>query len=35
MAALESMLDPNLDGIMAAAMEEYQRGETIPLDSVF
>lgn len=34
MAALESMLDPELDGLMAAAMEEHQRGETVPLDSI-
>jgi hypothetical protein len=34
MVALESMLDPNLDGLMAAAMEEHQRGETVPLDSI-
>jgi hypothetical protein len=34
MAALESMLDPEIDGLMAAAMEEHQRGETIPLDSI-
>ena len=35
MVALESMLDPKLDGIMAAAMEEHRRGETVPLDSIF
>ncbi|MGD0871068.1 MAG: hypothetical protein ABSB88_16050 [Bryobacteraceae bacterium] len=34
MVALESMLDPQLDGLMAAAMEEHQRGETVPLDSI-
>jgi len=34
MVALESMLDPTLDGVMAAAMEEHRRGETVPLDSV-
>jgi hypothetical protein len=34
MVALESMLDPRLDGLMAAAMEERQRGETVPLDSI-
>jgi len=33
MVALESMLDPQLDDIMAAAREEHQRGETVPLDS--
>jgi hypothetical protein len=33
MVALESMLDPQLDDLMAAAMEEHQRGETVPLDS--
>jgi hypothetical protein len=34
MVALESMLDPRLDDLMAAAMEEHQRGETVPLDSI-
>jgi hypothetical protein len=34
MVALESMLDPQVDDIMAAALEEHQRGETVPLDSV-
>jgi hypothetical protein len=34
MVALESMLDPQLDGLMDAAMEEHQRGETIPLESI-
>jgi hypothetical protein len=34
MVALESMLDPQLDDLMAAAMEEHQRGETVPLDSI-
>jgi hypothetical protein len=34
MVALESMLDPQLDNLMAAAMEEHQRGETVPLDSI-
>jgi hypothetical protein len=34
MVALESMLDPQLDELMAAAMEEHQRGETVPLDSI-
>jgi hypothetical protein len=33
MVALESMLDPQLDDLMAAAMEEHQRGETVPLES--
>jgi hypothetical protein len=33
MVALESMMDPGLDELMAAAMEEHQRGETVPLDS--
>jgi hypothetical protein len=32
--AMESMLDPKLDGLMAAAMEGRQRGETVPLDSI-
>ena len=32
LVALESMLDPQLDGLMAAAMEEHRRGETVPLD---
>ena|SRR6266436_10381924 len=34
MVALESILDPQLDDIMAAALEEHKRGETIPLDTV-
>jgi hypothetical protein len=34
MVALESMLDPELDGPMADAMQEHQRGETVPLDSI-
>lgn len=34
MVALESMLDPHLDDVMAAALEEQQRGETVPLDSI-
>jgi hypothetical protein len=34
MVALESVLDPQLDGLMAAAMEEHQRGETVPLESI-
>jgi hypothetical protein len=34
MVALESMMDPKLDELMAAAMDEYQRGETVPLDSI-
>jgi hypothetical protein len=34
MVALESMLDPRLDEVMAAAMEEHQRGETVPLSSI-
>ena len=34
MVALESALDPKLDDLMAAAMEEHQRGETVPLDSI-
>jgi hypothetical protein len=34
MVALESMLDPQLDGLMGAALEEHQRGETVPLDSI-
>ena len=34
MVAMESMLDPKLDSLMAAAMEERQRGETVPLDSI-
>jgi hypothetical protein len=32
--ALESMLDPQLDNVMDAALEEHQRGETVPLDSI-
>jgi hypothetical protein len=34
MVALESMLDPQLDHLMAAALEEHRRGETVPLDSI-
>jgi hypothetical protein len=34
MVALESMLDPQLDDLIAEALEEHQRGETIPLDSI-
>jgi hypothetical protein len=35
MVALESMLDPQLDDLMAAAAEERQRGESVQLDSIF
>jgi hypothetical protein len=31
MVALESMLDPQLDDLMAEALEEHRRGETVPL----
>ena len=34
MVALESMLDPKLDDIMAKSMREYRRGETLPLESI-
>jgi hypothetical protein len=34
MVALESMLDPQLEQVTGAALEEHQRGETIPLDSI-
>ena len=34
MVALESMLDPQLDDLMNAAVEEHQRGETVPLESI-
>lgn len=34
MVALESALDPQLDGLMVAVMEEHQRGETVPLDAI-
>ncbi len=34
MVALESALDPKLNGLMAAATEEHQRGETFPLDAI-
>jgi len=34
MVALESMLDPQLDDLMGAALEEHRRGETVPLDSI-
>lgn len=33
MTALESILDPQLDEVMAAAMEEHRRSVSIPLDS--
>jgi len=32
--ALESMLDSQLDNLLAVALEEHQRGETVPLDPV-
>jgi len=32
--ALEAILDPHLDDIMAAAKGEYLRGETVSLDSI-
>jgi hypothetical protein len=34
MVALESMLDPQLDDLMGAALEEHRRGETVPPDSI-
>ena len=34
MVALGSMLDPQLDDLMGAALDEHQRGETVPLDSI-
>lgn len=34
MVALESTLDPQLDRRMGAALDEHQRGETVPLDSI-
>jgi hypothetical protein len=34
MVALEAMLDPELDDLMDAAMEERQQGETVPLESI-
>jgi hypothetical protein len=34
MVAVESMLDPQFDDIMAAALEEHRRGETFPLNSI-
>jgi hypothetical protein len=34
MVALESMMDPKLNEVMEAAMEEHRRGETVPLDSI-
>ena len=34
MAALESMLVSELDDLMATSMEEHQRGETVPIDSI-
>jgi hypothetical protein len=33
MVALESALDPQIDSLMAAAMEEHRRGETVSLES--
>jgi hypothetical protein len=32
--AMESMLDPQLDGLLAGATDEHRRGETVPLDSI-
>lgn len=34
MVALESMLDPRLDHVMAGALGEHRRGETVPLDTI-
>ena len=34
MVALEAMLDRRLGDLMGAALEEHQRGETVPLDSI-
>lgn len=34
MVALESMLDPQVDDLMTAALEEHRRGKTVPLDSI-
>jgi hypothetical protein len=34
MVALESMLDPRLDDVMASALEEHRRRETVPLDLI-
>jgi hypothetical protein len=34
MVALESMLDSRLDDLMAGALEEHQRAETVSLDSI-
>ncbi len=34
MVVLESMLDPEVDDLMRAALEEHQRGETVSLDSI-
>jgi hypothetical protein len=34
MVALEATLDPDLDGIMAGALQEHQRGRTVPLESL-
>jgi hypothetical protein len=34
MVALESMLDPHLDDMMADALEKHHRGETVPLNSI-
>ena len=34
LAAIESILDPQLDQLMDGAMAEHKRGETVPLDSI-
>jgi hypothetical protein len=34
MVAMEAMLDPQLDDLMGAALEEHRRGETVSLDSM-
>lgn len=34
MVALESMLDPQMDDLIDAALKEHQRGGTVPLESI-
>ena len=34
MVALESMMDPQADNLLATALEERQRGESVLLDSI-
>ena len=34
MVALELVLDPHLDDVMAGALDEHRRGETVSLDAI-